>query len=84
MIPEGCIRKTLFGGFEKTSAEAYLQGQIEKLNQLEAQAGMPLTKYDDSMLKKAKRHSGYDKNSVLLYAAMIQQQILMLENIIKN
>ncbi|MBE6876784.1 MAG: hypothetical protein E7496_08740 [Ruminococcus sp.] len=84
MIPEGILKSSPLGGFEKHSVESYLHEQIENLNQLEAQAGMPLTNYDDSMLKKVRFGSGYGKESVLTYITMIQQQILMLETIIKN
>ena len=84
MIPEGILKTAPFGGFEKRSVESYLHGEIEKLNRLEIQAGVPLTKYDDSVLKKVRFGSGYDKNSVLTYLTMINQQIVMLESMLKN
>ncbi|MBR0484844.1 MAG: hypothetical protein IJJ69_08740 [Oscillospiraceae bacterium] len=84
MIPEGYIKNTLLGGFEKHSAEAYLQQILDRLNQLESQAGFPLTKFDKLALKKAKIGSGYDKKSVLTYILQLQEEILMLEDTIKN
>ena len=83
-MQDAVLKSTLFGGFEKNSVETALTQLIAKLNALEAQAGVPLTKFDASMLKKTKIGSGYAKESVLLYTDMLSQQIFQLEVILKK
>jgi len=84
MIPDGMLKSALFGGFEKTSVEDYLQKQLDILNQLELQAGLPLTQLQPALLQKTRIGSGYDKQSVLEYITALQQNIITLEEKLKK
>ena len=78
------LKSTLFGGFEKESSENFLKQLVTAVNQLEMQLGMPLTKFDASMLKKTKIGSGYEKSSVLNYLDFLNGRIQELEEIEKQ
>ena len=85
MIPDVSLKTSLLGGgFEKKSAEECFQKLIAHLNNLESDAGFPLTKFDSAMLKKTAFGQGYEKTSVLTYIDSLNQRILELEEIIKK